>query len=78
MLQVPQQKCATVQETKNEKECSNGGEQKCDTVTEQQCTIENEQQCNTVNDKSVLNSSTLCYLPIYSCAHFQISKLSSF
>ena len=65
LLQVPQQKCATVQETKNEKECSNGGEQKCDTVTEQQCTIENEQQCNTVNDKSV--PLTLCYLPIWLC-----------
>ena len=25
LVQVPQQKCATVQETKNEKECSNGG-----------------------------------------------------
>ena len=74
MLQVPQQKCATVQETKNEKECSNGGEQKCDTVTEQQCTIENEQQCNTVNDKSVLN--TLLLTNLY-CTHFEISKLSS-
>ena len=49
--QVPKQECATVQETKNEMQCSAGGEQKCDTVNEKVCSIENEQQCNTVNDK---------------------------